>query len=85
MAALFGIDTVNPHDQVHQQRRRLRGVNIPVLGTGVALGNANLLPILVDATYEYQPLSDLASWPNPFTLVNNLAAGLSPTYMLRGG
>ena len=33
---------------------------------------------------EYQPLSDLASWPNPFTLLNNLAAGLVPTYMLRG-
>ncbi|GAB7067526.1 hypothetical protein JCM12141A_18150 [Mycolicibacterium hodleri] len=83
LAALFGIDTVNPTTKFTSSGDG-SGVNIPVLGTGVALGNANLLPILVDATYEYQPLSDLASWPNPFTLVNNLAAGLSPTYMLRG-
>lgn len=83
LAALFGIDTVNPTTKFTSSGDG-SGVNIPVLGTGVALGNANLLPVLVDATYEYQPLSDLASWPNPFTLVNNLAAGLSPTYMLRG-
>ena len=29
-------------------------------------------------------MSDLASWPNPFTLANNLAAAMMPTYMLRG-
>ncbi|MCV7420852.1 hypothetical protein H7K45_09910 [Mycobacterium yunnanensis] len=81
LAALFGIDTVNPTTKFTNSPS---GPGLPILGTGVALGNANLLPILVDATYEYQPLSDLASWPNPFTLVNNLAAGLAPTYMLRG-
>jgi hypothetical protein len=83
LAALFGINTVNPTTKFTNSGDGT-GLNIPILGTGVALGNANLLPILIDATYEYQPLSDLASWPNPFTLVNNLAAGLSPTYMLRG-
>lgn len=83
LAALFGINTVNPTTKATSSGDG-SGVNIPLLGTGVALGSANLLPILIDATYEYQPLSDLASWPNPFTLLNNLAAGLSPTYMLRG-
>jgi hypothetical protein len=79
LAALFGINTVNPTTQATNS-----GSGIGVLGSGVALGAANVLPVLVDVSYEYQPLSDLASWPNPFTLVNNLAAGLSPTYMLRG-
>jgi hypothetical protein len=78
LAALFGIDTVNPHTQLTGDG------GLPVGNTGLHLGGANVLPILVDATYEYQPLSDLASWPNPVTLVNNLAAGLFPTYMLRG-
>jgi hypothetical protein len=79
LAALFGIDTVNP-------RTELTGDGgLPVLDPlGLHVGGANVLPILIDATYEYQPLSDLASWPNPFTLANNLAAGLLPTYMLRG-
>jgi hypothetical protein len=81
LAALFGINTVNPTTEVSSSGN---GFSLPGLGTGVELGHANLLPVLVDATYEYQPLSDLASWPNPFTLANNLAAGLSPTYMLRG-
>lgn len=83
LAALFGINTVNPTTHVTNNGDD-NPLNIPVVGTGVELGHANLLPILIDATYEYQPLSDLASWPNPFTLLNNLAAGLSPTYMLRG-
>ena len=78
LAALFGIDTVNP-------RTELTGNGgVPLGNTGLHLGGANVLPILIDATYEYQPMSDLASWPNPFTLANNLAAGLLPTYMLRG-
>jgi hypothetical protein len=79
LASLFGINTVNPTTQVTSD-----GTGVPVLGTGIKLGAANVLPIMIDATYEYQPLSDLASWPNPFTLANNLAAGLLPTYMLRG-
>ncbi|WP_142271492.1 hypothetical protein [Mycobacterium sp. AT1] len=81
LAALLGINTVNPTTEFTSNGN---GFSLPGLGTGVELGHANLLPVLVDATYEYQPLSDLASWPNPFTLANNLAAGLSPTYMLRG-
>ena len=57
---------------------------VPLLNTGLALGGANLLPIKVDATLEYQPFSDLAAWPNPFSLANNLVAGTLPTYLLRG-
>lgn len=77
LAALFGINTVNPTTQ-------LTGVGGVAGPLGLHLGGANVLPIMIDATYEYQPLSDLASWPNAFTLTNNLAAALSPTYMLRG-
>ena len=47
-------------------------------------GGAILVPIKVDATVEYDPLSDFAAWPNPFTLANNGAALLFPTYILRG-
>lgn len=47
-------------------------------------GNAILVPIKVDATVEYDPLSDFAAWPNPFTLANNAAAFAFPTYILRG-
>ena len=57
---------------------------IPLLSTGLGIGGANLLPIKVDATLEYQPFSDLAAWPNPFSLANNLVAGTLPTYLLRG-
>ncbi|MEU0497041.1 hypothetical protein [Mycobacterium sp. NPDC006124] len=78
LAALFGINTVNPRTQLTGQG------GITTLPLGLRVGGANVLPVLVDATYEYQPLSDLASWPNAFSLFNNLAAGLSPTYMLRG-
>jgi hypothetical protein len=79
VASLLGIDAVNPDTS-------LTGVGGTgnVLGTGLHVGGANVLPVLIDATYEYQPLSDFASWPDAFTLVNNLAAALSPTYMLRG-
>ena len=47
-------------------------------------GDATLVPIKIDATVEYDPLSDFAAWPNPFTLANNGAALLFPTYLLRG-
>ncbi|MFC6125260.1 hypothetical protein ACFP2H_02515 [Mycolicibacterium llatzerense] len=57
---------------------------IPLLNTGLSIGGASLLPIKVDATLEYQPFSDLAAWPNPFSLANNLVAGTLPTYLLRG-
>lgn len=79
LAAAFGINTVNPTTTVTHS-----GDGLAVGNTGISLGAANLLPVLVDATYEYQPLSDLAAWPNAVSLLNNLAAGLSPTYLLRG-
>lgn len=47
-------------------------------------GGAVLVPIKVDGTVEYDPISDFAAWPNPFTLANNGAAFLFPTYILRG-
>lgn len=47
-------------------------------------GDAVLVPNKVDATVEYDPISDFAAWPNPFTLANNGAAFLFPTYILRG-
>ena len=83
LASLLGIDSVNPTTHLTgsiDPKNPLGSVD-PL---GLTLGGANVLPILIDATYEYQPLSDLASWPNAVTLLNNLAAGLSPTYMLRG-
>jgi hypothetical protein len=80
LANLLGINTVNPHTQLTGSGGPL-GDFTPF---GLHLGGANVLPILIDVTYEYQPLSDLASWPNPFTLLNNLAAGLAPTYVQRG-
>ncbi|MGV0838412.1 hypothetical protein [Mycolicibacterium thermoresistibile] len=47
-------------------------------------GDATLVPNKVDATVEYDPLSDFGAWPNPFTLANNGAALLFPSYILRG-
>ena len=80
LAALFGINTVNPTTELTGSGGPPR--NVAPLGLHV--GGANVLPIMIDATYEYQALSDFASWPNPFTLGNNLASALMPTYMLRG-
>jgi hypothetical protein len=77
-AKLLGLDAVNPHTELTGEG------GLPLGTTGLHLGGANVLPVLIDATYEYQPLSDLASWPNPFSLANNLTAALAPTYMLRG-
>lgn len=75
---LMGINLVTP--DVHAANSG----GIPLLSTGLGIGGANLLPIKVDATLEYQPFSDLAAWPNPFSLANNLVAGTLPTYLLRG-
>jgi hypothetical protein len=47
-------------------------------------GDAVLVPIKVDATVQYDPVADMASWANPFALANNVAAGVFPTYILRG-
>ncbi|OBB16284.1 hypothetical protein A5762_03230 [Mycolicibacterium elephantis] len=75
---LLGIDTVNPQTEATSS-----GGWAP-LPFGLSLGGANLIPVLIDIGVQYHPLSDLAAWPNPFSLANNLMAGLLPTYMLRG-
>jgi hypothetical protein len=77
-ARLFGIDTVTPDTEVTSSG------GVPLLGTGLALGGANLIPIKIDATVEYDLLSDFAAWPNPFSIANNLMGFLLPTYILRG-
>ncbi|WP_454232320.1 AAA family ATPase [Mycolicibacterium fortuitum] len=83
---LLGIDTVTPDTQVQSSGTSIVS-GIPVLGDiplfGLTPGGANLIPIKIDATAEYLPLSDFAAWPNPFTMANNVAAGLFPTYILR--
>lgn len=53
-------------------------------GGGVVRRPARLLPIMIDATVEYDPLSDFPSWPNPVSLLNSGAALVFPTYILRG-
>ena len=78
LAGLFGIDTVTPETAVSGSG------GVPLLNTGLHLGGANLIPIKVDGTVMYDPLSDFAAWPNPFSLANNLMAGILPTYILRG-
>lgn len=47
-------------------------------------GNAVLVPVKVDVGLQNDPLSDFAAWPNPVTLLNNAAALVFPTYILRG-
>ena len=79
LAALFGIDTVTPDTEVSSSGE---GLGISLLG--LTLGGANLIPIKVDATVEYDPLSDFPAWPNPFSLANSAAAAVFPTYILRG-
>lgn len=79
LAGLFGINTVTPETQAQNS-----GGGIPILNTGLAIGGANLLPVKIDATAEYDFLSDFAAWPNPFSMANNVAALLFPTYLLRG-
>ncbi|TXI59497.1 AAA family ATPase [Mycolicibacterium mageritense] len=79
---LVGIDTVTPDTQVQSStdgEGPLNGIQV----LGLTLGGANLIPIKIDATAEYLPLSDFAAWPNPFTMANNVAAGMFPTYILR--
>ncbi|KUI44467.1 hypothetical protein AU197_04015 [Mycobacterium sp. IS-1590] len=75
---LAGIKTVTPETEASYSG------GLPVPGTGLSVGGANLIPIKIDATVQYDLLSDFAAWPNPFSLANNLFAGLLPTYMLRG-
>lgn len=76
--AMFGIDAVTPDVAITGSG------GTPIGDTGLALGGANLVPVKIDATVEYQLMSDFAAWANPVTLLNNVVAGLLPTYMLRG-
>lgn len=47
-------------------------------------GDATLVPIKIDSTVQWDPISDFPSWPNPFALANSAAAFAFPTYILRG-
>jgi hypothetical protein len=78
LAGLFGIDTVTPDTEVTHSG------GIPILNTGLSLGGANLVPVKVDATVQYDLLSDFAAWPNPFSIANSLMGAVLPTYLLRG-
>ncbi len=78
LAGLAGIDTVTPDTEVTHSG------GIPILKTGLSLGGANLIPIKVDATVEYDLMSDFAAWPNPFSIANSLMGAALPTYLLRG-
>lgn len=75
---LLGINTVNPETEVSSSGGLIQ------LPLGLAVGGSTLIPILIDIGVEYHPSSDFAAWPNPFSLANNLAAGVLPTYILRG-
>lgn len=83
VAGLAGIDTVTPDTAVTSSSDGT-GLSIAVGNTGIVIGDANLVPIKVDGTVEYDPLSDFPAWPNPFSLANSAAALAFPTYLLRG-
>ncbi|MDT5248928.1 MAG: hypothetical protein QOJ28_1562, partial [Mycobacterium sp.] len=79
------INTVTPDTEVSSSvKDPSSGLNIPVGNTGIVLGGANLIPIKVDGTVEYDPLSDFPAWPNPVSIANSAAALAFPTYILRG-
>ena len=78
LAGLAGIDTVTPETEVTHSG------GIPILNTGLSLGGANLVPVKIDATVQYDILSDFAAWPNPFSIANSLMGAVLPTYLLRG-
>ena len=42
------------------------------------------MPVKVDATVEYDIMSDFAAWPNPFSMANSVMGAMLPTYLLRG-
>lgn len=84
LAALAGIDTVTPDTEATSSTDPTSTLNVPILGTGITLGGANLIPVKVDATAQYDPLSDFPAWGNPVSLLNAGAALLFPTYILRG-
>ena len=75
---LAGIETVTPETEVSSSG------GIPILNTGLSLGGANLIPVKVDGTIQFDILSDFAAWPNPFSIANSLVGAALPTYILRG-
>lgn len=82
---LFGYDSVVTPD-VENDADYVTIPPIPVLGfPGLSIPTGGLIPIKVDATWEYDTFSDFPAWPNPVSLANSVAAGLFPTYILRGG
>ncbi|MCV7225724.1 PE-PPE domain-containing protein [Mycolicibacterium komossense] len=83
-AALLGIDTVTPDTEVSSSTNPDNQLDAPVGTTGIVAGGANLVPIKLDGTVEYDPLSDFPAWPNPISLANSVAALFFPTYLLRG-
>lgn len=82
LAALAGIDTVTPDTEVSSSF----DPDVPPLSQagGLAVGGANLIPIKLDVTDQYDALSDFPSWFNPVSLLNAAAAELFPEYILRG-
>jgi hypothetical protein len=70
IAQLFGYDSVVTPEVENETTLTLDGLTA-------------YKPIKVDATVEYDTLSDFPSWPNPFSLVNSAAALVFPTYILR--
>ena len=78
LAGLAGIDTVTPDTEVTHSG------GIPLLNTGLGLGGANLIPIKVDGTVQYDIMSDFAAWPNPLSIANSAMGAVLPTYLLRG-
>lgn len=82
LAALAGINTVTPDTEVTNS---YHPDTPPLLQlAGLAIGGANLIPVKVDATVQYDPLSDFPSWFNPVSILNAGAAAVFPTYILRG-
>ncbi|BBY99532.1 PE-PPE domain-containing protein [Mycolicibacterium fallax] len=67
LASLAGINTITRDQE----------------GSGLNLDGSTFIPIKIDATVAYNPLSDVPAWPNPFALANTAAAAVLPTY-LRG-
>lgn len=84
-ARLFGYDSVVTPD-VENDADFVTIPPIPALGfPGLSIPTGGLIPVKIDATAEYDPFSDFPAWPNPVSLANSVAAGLFPTYLLRGG
>ncbi|MGE2715894.1 ATPase [Mycolicibacterium litorale] len=77
LARLLGIDTVTPETELSNSGGTL-------LPGGLYLGGATLVPVKIDVALQHDPLSDFASWANPFSLLNSLVATVLPTYNLRG-